>query len=82
MNPKGINFTKAVNFRSDCEEAHKFGHRLENGSWTGMISELKEEKKDVAIGPFDNILERFFVIRFLRPFHFEWFDFQVEFFKI
>ncbi|XP_067946390.1 glutamate receptor ionotropic, kainate 2-like [Watersipora subatra] len=44
------------------------GHRLENGSWTGMIGTLIKKEADLALGELTINYERSSVIDFTKPF--------------
>ncbi|XP_076348381.1 glutamate receptor ionotropic, delta-2-like [Tachypleus tridentatus] len=58
-----VPFRYAIYIPSD----HKWGIRLENGTWNGMVGMLQREEVDLALGPFTVTHERNEIVSFSFP---------------
>ncbi|KAH7642522.1 glutamate receptor [Dermatophagoides farinae] len=46
-----------------------YGHKNENGEWTGLIGELHRKKADIALAPISVMAEREIVVDFTVPYY-------------
>lgn len=46
-----------------------YGHKNENGEWTGLIGELHSKRADIALAPISVMAEREIVVDFTVPYY-------------
>ncbi|XP_071847212.1 glutamate receptor 2-like [Apostichopus japonicus] len=59
-----FNFT----YKIEVVPGNIYGNELENGTWTGMIGQLMEQKADIALAPLTITSSRELIIDFTKPF--------------